>query len=213
MKTQQQNSGWKSWNKNITSSRFCEGGLGLCDTLIDFKNQNHQKGSKMSNKVNSETLAAHTSNAANYAVRGFLKEFSKLTGVINLAEEKNRVLDKTFRGCCAYCDKKIELSDMAWDHIIPHNKEHGGLHIIENLAPSHRSCNAEKAGQDWEIFLAHKNSTASVRLEKLSKRLKTHMNNSASYPDKDALDKLYKHIQAEANSEIRNLLKTHQTKS
>lgn len=55
-----------------------------------------------------------------------------------------------YSGHCAYCGKKIEITEMQVDHM--KSKKHGGNDNIENLNPSCRSCNHYKRSFDVENY-------------------------------------------------------------
>jgi hypothetical protein len=62
---------------------------------------------------------------------------------------KKQLWEKT-GGVCFYCGNKIALSETTVDHFFPESK--GGMHDIENLVPSCKSCNSSKGTKTIEEF-------------------------------------------------------------
>ncbi|MFD2663060.1 HNH endonuclease [Paenibacillus thailandensis] len=96
--------------------------------------------------------------AANQAVRRLLrqlgKEYDLKRGMKPFSDNKDiYVIRRYFKDKCCYCRKNI--MDVQWDkdHLIPMNKEQGGLHAWGNIVPSCKECNATKQGSDWIAYI------------------------------------------------------------
>lgn len=67
-------------------------------------------------------------------------------------EEWAACLD-AYNHACSYCGKDIAGFDCTQDHIMPVTR--GGLHVIENIVPACRSCNARKKNKlphEWQAY-------------------------------------------------------------
>lgn len=65
-----------------------------------------------------------------------------------LTERGWQILLSVFRGCCAYCKRK--LSKLEQDHVLALSRK--GRHAIGNVVPACRSCNATKGQGDAPLF-------------------------------------------------------------
>lgn len=59
---------------------------------------------------------------------------------------------QAFAGKCGVCDQPVSLAAVTWDHIIPRSFD--GANDIDNLQPTHFSCNALK--KDFPLDLARR---------------------------------------------------------
>ncbi len=61
---------------------------------------------------------------------------------------------KTARGRCYYCNKKIAYKEITMDHLVPLAR--GGRSSKDNLVPSCKECNTKKHSMmplEWEEYL------------------------------------------------------------
>jgi hypothetical protein len=96
--------------------------------------------------------------AANQAIRKFLRSLGKEYDIKRklkpFSDNKDiYIIRKYFHDKCCYCRKSIMNIQWYKDHLIPMNKEQGGLHAWGNIVPSCKDCNGKKQGRDWIIFI------------------------------------------------------------
>jgi hypothetical protein len=96
-------------------------------------------------------------NAQNHLVRNILSRLGNEQ--FNASQWEAVIAD--FGNCCAYCGA---AEDLVMDHVVPINKQALGEHLLGNLVPACRSCNAKKAEQDFRMFLSH-DPTRSLTIE------------------------------------------------
>jgi hypothetical protein len=79
-----------------------------------------------------------------------------------------------FDNTCAYCDARIEVATCDIDHVVPMNKASLGLHMMGNLVPSCKPCNAAKHSKSLDEFaVAHPELVTSQRVATLTERAKS----------------------------------------
>jgi hypothetical protein len=96
--------------------------------------------------------------AANQAVRNLLrklgKEYDIKRNMKPFSDNKDiYVIRKYFHDKCCYCRKGLLNIQWDKDHLIPMNKEQGGLHAWGNIVPSCKDCNGAKQGSDWISYI------------------------------------------------------------
>lgn len=71
-----------------------------------------------------------------------------------MTKKLRQLVHKKYNGHCAYCGKKIEMSEMQVDHIEPQRPYNGqgGTDEINNLNPSCRRCNHYKRAHHLEEY-------------------------------------------------------------
>lgn len=109
-------------------------------------------------------MARTKSDISNSAIRIFLQRvgqfYDKERGFdrfIPTRVQKEEILTY-FEGNCCYCGRKISVSTMSLDHLIPMNKVYLGLHSWGNVVPCCNACNNEKHQKHWHEFLSTKAS-------------------------------------------------------
>lgn len=73
----------------------------------------------------------------------YVKKFPKNTPQQGVAQSKRKKVYDSENGICYLCGKKVRYTEMTIDHVIPRSK--GGSNKLENLKPTHKSCNFIKA--------------------------------------------------------------------
>lgn len=63
---------------------------------------------------------------------------------------------------CAYCDSDIEIT---LDHVVPRTK--GGADHADNIVACCRSCNADKAHEDWIIWFIQQSFFTEERRQRI----------------------------------------------
>ena len=74
---------------------------------------------------------------------------------MSLNNKTREIVLQKYDGHCAYCGKRISLSEMQVDHFKPlraWNKEDCGSDDISNLMPSCRRCNHYKRAHTLDVF-------------------------------------------------------------
>jgi HNH endonuclease len=109
--------------------------------------------------------------SANAVIRSILKSWGNIQSDRNLNGKKISPALKTeileqFKKSCAYCNKKLDNSQLVWDHAIPMSRNHCGLHVFGNLVPAHRECNSQKADMTAKEYfdLLDKNGEDTLQL-------------------------------------------------
>jgi len=120
---------------------------------------------------------APLANAQNAFVRYLLGNL----GRESFSKDDWKKVVRFFGEKCAYCGGAA--GKLEQDHAIPINRKHLGEHRLGNLAPACRTCNADKAGQDYREFLRDKKGEK-TRLKKIAQ----HMNANGYVPLKDRDD-------------------------
>jgi 5-methylcytosine-specific restriction endonuclease McrA len=87
----------------------------------------------------------YISNAQNSLVRYILGNLQDAS----FTKDDWKTKKKSFSGKCVYCGKKGDIID----HAIPINRDKLGEHLLGNLVPSCKACNASKNGKDYREFL------------------------------------------------------------
>jgi len=140
---------------------------------------------------------APLANAQNAFVRYLLGNL----GRESFSKDNWKKVVRFFGEKCAYCGGAA--GKLEQDHAIPINRKHLGEHRLGNLAPACRTCNADKAGQDYREFLRDKKGEK-TRLKKIAQ----HMNANGYVPLKDRDDfAQLKNIVEMAYTEINPLAK------
>jgi 5-methylcytosine-specific restriction endonuclease McrA len=88
----------------------------------------------------------YISNAQNSLVRYIL---GNLRDASFTKDDWTKSKKESFSGKCVYCGKKGN----SIDHAIPINRDKLGEHLLGNLVPSCKACNASKSGKDYREFL------------------------------------------------------------
>lgn len=108
------------------------------------------------------------SDASNTSVRTFLTqagiEYDKRNGFESLngknGYDSHRIeVFKFQKSCCFYCDAPLtDKIKIDRDHVIPMNRDFGGIHCWGNVVYCCSSCNSEKhyyKNGDWKNYLEH----------------------------------------------------------
>lgn len=91
----------------------------------------------------------HSADAANYFVRNLLSEVGEALG--GFTEDDWKEAKKFFGNVCAYTGLKGGLQQ---DHVVAHNRKHGGLHLRGNIVPCCKDANQQKKGRTLDEFFA-----------------------------------------------------------
>ncbi len=84
---------------------------------------------------------------------------------------------------CVYCDEPAET----WDHVfglVRNLKFSGYGHVVGNLLPCCKKCNAQKGNRDWEDFVKKKTpGNPAVKLRMLKQYFKKYLPKKFDYED------------------------------
>jgi hypothetical protein len=119
-------------------------------------------------------LANTKNDVAQQATRWFLtslgERYDQVRGMAHFRPTKSQWSEVMlfFDSECAYCGLPISEAPMLKDHLIPLNRQAGGLHAWGNVVPSCRPCNDSKASADWRSWLsAHRPLDGESRIKHL----------------------------------------------
>lgn len=128
------------------------------------------------------------SDAANTAVRAYLTSLGEkyLGHGFNTGSGKGKriwlEIQESFQKRCAYCDQ--EASRLTIEHLIPFNRESGGLHHPGNIVPCCSTCNRRRKENglevDWRTHLTdiiERDNHGVATLRMRQKRIEEHMQN------------------------------------
>ena len=107
-------------------------------------------------------MARSKADISNSAIRIFLqrigefydkeRDFDKVGHSKAQKEDLLEYLD----GKCCYCGRKITVSTLSQDQLIPMNRMSLGLHAWGNVIPCCSNCNNERQQKNWQEFLSIK---------------------------------------------------------
>jgi len=125
-------------------------------------------------------MARSKSDISNSAIRIFLQKvgnfYDKERGfeVFRPSMSQKKELLEYFNSKCCYCGRRLSVSTLSQDHLIPMNKEYLGLHAWGNVVPCCTNCNNERQQRDWKEFLYSKEDSdvRQVRKRKIEKFIK-----------------------------------------
>ena len=135
------------------------------------------------------------SDAANTAVRAYLTKVGELyrgssfnTSHGTARVDWERIKQKVFSGCCAYCGKPTDKPTI--EHLIMFNRAEFGLHHPGNIVPACSSCNSARRAKDgkypsWEQHLkdiCDANGDSAKYEERRIRIVKHHSEGEFAYP-------------------------------
>jgi hypothetical protein len=91
---------------------------------------------------------------ANSLVRYLLTRAGSRQGGLNPAQLQQTLA--TFGDRCAYTGELLTTTGLEYDHAVPMNRQHGGLHVFGNVLPATPRANREKGGLRYDDFLRSK---------------------------------------------------------
>lgn len=91
------------------------------------------------------------SNTQNSVIRSILNNISEKIGTLDSSTMENIL--KYFNYRCAYTGNKLKKDDIAFDHLIPCNRQYGGLYLVGNLVPTSKKINSKKGGKHFIDFI------------------------------------------------------------
>lgn len=147
----------------------------------------------------------HIANTKNSVVRSILNKISSDIELLTPDIEKNIL--KHFKNKCAYTGKTLVKKQIHFDHLIPCNKEYGGLYLPGNLVPTSSDINIKKGGKNFKEFINNSDLFSSAEKEKKIKELENYQN-IFKYPT-DLINAKFIENLSEIYSEIDSLLNTY----
>lgn len=151
--------------------------------------------------------------AANQAIRNLLRKLGKEYDIKRSLKPFNDnkdiyIIRKYFQDKCCYCRANILNTQWDKDHLIPMNKEQGGLHAWGNIVPSCKGCNGKKQGSNWIDYiksLGLKTNQEESRIRRIHAYISKYNYNLDTQMSKDIshlCTKLYESITTYVSSEI-----------
>ena len=114
-------------------------------------------------------MARSKSDISNSAIRIFLQDVGKFYDqargfdpFVPKKKQKQELLEHFGFGCC-YCGRKLDVSSLSQDHLIPMNKTFLGLHAWGNVVPCCQDCNNKKQQTIWEIFIKEASNSGDLK--------------------------------------------------
>jgi|GEM_PF-997829 len=147
------------------------------------------------------------SNTQNSVVRSILNNISEKIGTLDSGTMENIL--KYFNYKCAYTGNKLKKDDIAFDHLIPCNRQYGGLYLAGNLVPTSKKINNKKGGKHFIDFLNDEKNDIIPKEKKQEtiERLKKYQRDF-EYPEnivnKDFINRL-----SEIYSEVEGIINTY----
>ena len=92
---------------------------------------------------------------------------------------------------CCYCGQELSETSAAQDHLIPLNKDGGGLHAWGNVVPACPPCNAAKHGSDWRDFLLSRAGADGSERHAKMRAFLDHYKYQPAYDLQQAAEELY----------------------
>ena len=113
----------------------------------------------------------HPADVANSFVRNLLCDISDYFGGFSLNDEKKTL--KYFEGLCPYTGKSLFETNVkiAYDHLVPHNRQYCGLNIFGNVILTIDKVNSKKHSKDYKTFLLNDNSVIEGTIFERKKRI------------------------------------------
>jgi len=91
---------------------------------------------------------------ANSLIRYLLTRAGSRQGGLNPAQLQQTLAH--FGERCAYTGELLTSTGLEYDHAVPMNRQHGGLHVFGNVLPATPRANREKGGLRYDDFLRSK---------------------------------------------------------
>jgi len=101
------------------------------------------------------TKRTNPGDVANSFVRCLLADIGDALGGFSQGDWETTL--EYFDNRCAYSGQPLDTKTVVRDHVIPHNKEHCGLHIFGNIVPATREANNAKGSRNFREFILNDN--------------------------------------------------------